>query len=118
MCVLQDFEALTPNLLARTIETVEGGGSIIILLKVAFIISSSFGFIIPKRKSPLELAKFLFDPKNGQCVRKQFNCFSEYFAFLGYFSCHTVLEVKNLPPNISDDFQIHHRKLRDISIPF
>jgi len=33
MCVLQDFEALTPNLLARTIETVEGGGSIVILLK-------------------------------------------------------------------------------------
>ncbi|CAG8521951.1 6254_t:CDS:10 [Diversispora eburnea] len=28
MCVLQDFEALTPNLLARTIETVEGGGII------------------------------------------------------------------------------------------
>ncbi|KAB2635271.1 hypothetical protein D8674_025805 [Pyrus ussuriensis x Pyrus communis] len=26
MCILQDFEALTPNLLARTIETVEGGG--------------------------------------------------------------------------------------------
>lgn len=26
MCVLQDFPALTPNLLARTIETVEGGG--------------------------------------------------------------------------------------------
>lgn len=25
MCVLQDFEALTPNLLARTIETVEVG---------------------------------------------------------------------------------------------
>lgn len=33
MCVLQDFEALTPNLLARTIETVEGGGLIIILLR-------------------------------------------------------------------------------------
>ena len=33
MCVLQDFEALTPNLLARTIETVEGGGIVIILLK-------------------------------------------------------------------------------------
>ena len=26
MCVLQDFEAITPNLLARTIETIEGGG--------------------------------------------------------------------------------------------
>jgi N-acetyltransferase 10 len=33
MCVLQDFEALTPNLLARTIETVEGGGIIILLLR-------------------------------------------------------------------------------------
>ena len=33
MCVLQDFEAITPNLLARTIETVEGGGLVILLLK-------------------------------------------------------------------------------------
>ncbi|KAJ1475385.1 GNAT acetyltransferase 2-domain-containing protein, partial [Baffinella frigidus] len=33
MVVLQDFEALTPNLLARTIETVEGGGLVLILLK-------------------------------------------------------------------------------------
>ncbi|GFN76132.1 RNA cytidine acetyltransferase [Plakobranchus ocellatus] len=32
MCILQDFEALTPNLLARTIETVEGGGLIVLLL--------------------------------------------------------------------------------------
>lgn len=29
---IQDFEAMTPNLLARTIETVEGGGLIILLL--------------------------------------------------------------------------------------
>ena len=28
----QDFEALTPNLLARTMETVEGGGMIVLLL--------------------------------------------------------------------------------------
>ncbi|KAF8018616.1 hypothetical protein BT93_H3497 [Corymbia citriodora subsp. variegata] len=33
MCILQDFEALTPNLLARTIETVEGGGLIVLLLR-------------------------------------------------------------------------------------
>ncbi|XP_033102621.1 RNA cytidine acetyltransferase-like [Anneissia japonica] len=33
MCVLQDFEAMTPNLLARTIETVEGGGIVVILLR-------------------------------------------------------------------------------------
>jgi N-acetyltransferase 10 len=33
MCILQDFEALTPNLLARTIETVQGGGIVVLLLK-------------------------------------------------------------------------------------
>ena len=33
LLVLQDFEALTPNLLARTIETVRGGGLIVVLLK-------------------------------------------------------------------------------------
>lgn len=31
--VTQDFEALTPNLLARTIETVEGGGIVVLLLR-------------------------------------------------------------------------------------
>lgn len=30
---LKDFEAMTPNLLARTIETVEGGGLVVILLR-------------------------------------------------------------------------------------
>ena len=33
MLVLQDFHALTPNLLARTIETVEGGGIVVVMLK-------------------------------------------------------------------------------------
>jgi N-acetyltransferase 10 len=33
MLVLQDFEALTPNIMARTMETVEGGGLIIVLLR-------------------------------------------------------------------------------------
>ena len=33
MCILQDFEAITPNNLARTIETVEGGGMVVLLLK-------------------------------------------------------------------------------------
>lgn len=33
MCVLQDFSSITPNVLARTIETVEGGGIVVLLLK-------------------------------------------------------------------------------------
>lgn len=31
--VLQDFEALTPNIMARTIETVQGGGLVVFLLR-------------------------------------------------------------------------------------
>ncbi|CAM6087692.1 unnamed protein product [Calypogeia fissa] len=42
MCVLQDFEALTPNLLARTIETVEGGGIILLLLSSLTSLSSLY----------------------------------------------------------------------------
>ena len=30
---MQDFEALTPNLLARTVETVDGGGIVVLLLR-------------------------------------------------------------------------------------
>ncbi|KAI1342760.1 GNAT acetyltransferase 2-domain-containing protein [Xylariaceae sp. FL0016] len=33
MVVLQDFEGLTPNIMARTIETIQGGGLLILLLK-------------------------------------------------------------------------------------
>jgi len=33
MLVLQDFESLTPNILCRTIETVEGGGLVVLLIK-------------------------------------------------------------------------------------
>lgn len=33
MVILQDFEALTPNTLARTIETVEGGGLVVFLMR-------------------------------------------------------------------------------------
>lgn len=32
MCVLQDYESLTPNILCRTVETVKGGGIICLLL--------------------------------------------------------------------------------------
>ncbi|KAL7297347.1 hypothetical protein TKK_0009737 [Trichogramma kaykai] len=33
MCVIQDFEVITPNILARTLETVQGGGIIVFLLE-------------------------------------------------------------------------------------
>ncbi|KAL9393653.1 hypothetical protein Peur_012938 [Populus x canadensis] len=46
MCILQDFEALTPNLLARTIETVEGGGLIVLLLRSLSSLTSLFTMVM------------------------------------------------------------------------
>jgi N-acetyltransferase 10 len=43
---LQDFEALTPNLLARTIETVEGGGLIILLLSSLSSLTSLYTMVM------------------------------------------------------------------------
>lgn len=44
--MLQDFEALTPNLLARTIETVEGGGLIILLLRSLSSLTSLYTMVM------------------------------------------------------------------------
>ena len=42
----QDFEALTPNLLARTIETVEGGGLVILLLHSLSSLTSLYTMVM------------------------------------------------------------------------
>lgn len=46
MCVLQDFEALTPNLLARTIETVQGGGMVVLLLKTLTSLKQLYSMVM------------------------------------------------------------------------
>jgi len=50
MCVLQDFEALTPNILCRTIETVEGGGIIVILLRTMSSLRQLFSVTMDMHK--------------------------------------------------------------------
>ena len=42
----QDFEALTPNILARSIETVEGGGLVILLLRSLSSLSSLYTMVM------------------------------------------------------------------------
>jgi tRNA(Met) C34 N-acetyltransferase TmcA len=51
MLVLQDFEALRPNLLARTIETVQGGGMICILLKTMTSLKQLYSLTMVNRHS-------------------------------------------------------------------
>ncbi|XP_010249467.1 PREDICTED: RNA cytidine acetyltransferase 2-like [Nelumbo nucifera] len=46
MCILQDFEALTPNLLARMIETVEGGGLVVLLVRSLSSLTSLYTMVM------------------------------------------------------------------------
>jgi hypothetical protein len=55
MCILQDFEAITPNLLARTIETVEGGGMIILMLKTMSSLKQLYTMTMVRFDDPVSL---------------------------------------------------------------
>ncbi|EEA05591.1 putative ATPase family protein [Cryptosporidium muris RN66] len=46
ICILQDFEALTPNILCQTIETVAGGGVICILLHTMSSLKSLYNTVM------------------------------------------------------------------------
>eukprot|EP00854_Cymbomonas_tetramitiformis_P012697 gene12697-15013_t len=55
MLVLQDFEAMTPNLLARTIETVEGGGIIVFLISSLDSLSKLYTMSMEESEEAKEL---------------------------------------------------------------
>jgi N-acetyltransferase 10 len=65
MLVLQDFEAITPNLLARTIETVEGGGIVVCLLQGMKSLRGLYSMTM------VSLAD-LFTLQRSQLMRRQF----------------------------------------------
>ena len=46
LLVLQDYEALTPNTLCRTIETVEGGGLVVFLLKTMSSLKQLYSMVM------------------------------------------------------------------------
>jgi N-acetyltransferase 10 len=60
MLILQDFEAITPNLLARTIETVEGGGIIVFLLKTMTSLRQLYTMSMVRIKTQASSFKFKY----------------------------------------------------------
>ncbi|CAN6442176.1 unnamed protein product [Victoria cruziana] len=65
MCVLQDFEGLTPNILARTIETVEGGGLVLLLLSSLTSLTSLYTMVMDVHKR--------FRTEAHPCTASRFN---------------------------------------------
>ena len=73
--MLQDFEALTPNLLARTIETVEGGGLIILLLRSLSSLTSLYTMVMVRLSS---LHFTFLSPIHTQ-LSKELDSFDSFF---------------------------------------
>eukprot|EP00388_Colpodella_angusta_P007396 GDKJ01020956.1.p1 GENE.GDKJ01020956.1~~GDKJ01020956.1.p1 ORF type:complete len:1168 (+),score=400.73 GDKJ01020956.1:23-3505(+) len=65
MCVLQDFEALTPNILCRAIETVEGGGVCVLLLKTMSSLRQLYSLAMDAHKN--------YRTENNLDVQPRFN---------------------------------------------
>ncbi|KAH8062770.1 pyruvate carboxylase [Aureococcus anophagefferens] len=78
--VLQDFEALTPNLLARTIETVEGGGLVVVLLRTVTSLKQLYAMSMDVH------ARFRGSATRGECVPR----FNERFI-LSLADCRRCL---------------------------
>ena len=117
MCILQDFEALTPNLLARTIETVEGGGIVVLLLNSMNSLKQLYTMSMDIH------SRYRTEAHNDVVSR-----FNERFL-LSLGSCENCLvtddelnllpisggkHVKPLPPPDEDELSPNERELRNL----
>eukprot|EP00743_Colponemidia_sp_Colp-15_P004675 GILK01005037.1.p1 GENE.GILK01005037.1~~GILK01005037.1.p1 ORF type:complete len:1046 (-),score=256.41 GILK01005037.1:107-3244(-) len=103
MCVLQDFEALTPNLLCRTIETVEGGGVVVLLLKTMSSLKQLYSLTMDVHQR--------FATEAHQDVEPRFN--ERFILSLGSCAnCLVMDDELNILPISS-----HSRNIVPVSLP-
>lgn len=115
--VLQDFEGLTPNLMARTIETVEGGGLVVMLLKSMKSLKQLYTMTMDIH------SRYRTEAHNDVVSR-----FNERFL-LSLADCQNCLvvddqlnvlpisggrHVKRLPPKDDDDISPKEQELKDL----
>lgn len=115
MAVLQDFEALTPNLLARTIETVEGGGIIVLLLSNLESLTQLYTMSMDVHAR--------FRTESHDKVVPRFN--ERFILSLGACQTCAIMDdelnilpisshVRNIAPVTSDAFALEHPDLTDL----
>ncbi|XP_018112865.1 RNA cytidine acetyltransferase [Xenopus laevis] len=121
MCVLQDFEALTPNLLARTVETVEGGGIVVLLLRTMSSLKQLYTMTMDVH------SRYRTEAHQDVVVR-----FNERFI-LSLASCKTcmviddqlnilpisshIANIKPIPPKTQDDsLSPEEQELQDVKL--
>jgi len=81
MCVLQDFESITPNVLCRAIETIEGGGMIVMLFNTLTSLKQLYTISMDVHSRYRTEAHKMVKPR-----------FNERFI-LSLSNCHTCLAI-------------------------
>ena len=101
MCILQDFEALTPNLLCRTIESVEGGGVILVLLKTLTSLKQLYTMVMDVHNRYRTPSHTTVDPRFNErfllslTVNKSCLILDDEFNLLG-MSSHNIEPIESI----------------------
>ena len=103
MCILQDFESITPNVLCRTIETVEGGGLVVMLFNTMTSLKQLYSLSMDVHARYRTEAHAFVEPR-----------FNERFI-LSLGNCQTCLAIDdelNILPITS-----HIKELKEVQLP-
>uniref|UniRef100_A0A3B3ZVH0 TmcA/NAT10 N-terminal domain-containing protein n=1 Tax=Periophthalmus magnuspinnatus TaxID=409849 RepID=A0A3B3ZVH0_9GOBI len=118
MCILQDFEALTPNLLARTVETVEGGGIIVILLRTMNSLKQLYTMTMDVHsRYRTEAHQDVVGRFNERFILSLASCkncvvIDDQLNILPISS--QMANIKPVPPKTQDDLPPHEQELKDL----
>ena len=92
MCILEDFESISPNILARVIETVEGGGLIIFNIRTLNVIKNLENLSFDLYKN---LKTHFFSSITSRFVKNFIFSISDCPTFL-----HLTEEIKDFSKNL------------------
>jgi N-acetyltransferase 10 len=103
MCILQDFESITPNVLCRTMETVEGGGLVVMLFNTMTSLKQLYTISMDVHSRYRTEAHAFVEPR-----------FNERFI-LSLGSCETCIAIDdelNILPITS-----HIKEIKEVQLP-
>ena len=103
MCILQDFESITPNVLCRTIETVEGGGLVVMLFNTMTSLKQLYSLSMDVHSRYRTEAHAFVEPRfNERFILSLTNC----------STCIVIDDELNILPITS-----HIKDIKEVQLP-
>ena len=97
MCILEDFELITPNILARIIETIEGGGVIIFTMETT-----------NSMKNLKDFSSILKKNRNSHFFPTLTNRFMQNLIF-SFLECPVFLHLNEVKSSSTKNFKLIHK---------